>query len=193
MAGIKEGPKPTTEAAKGQSKEITARRAAPAPAHWSNPFEYMRRVAEEMDSLFGDFGFGHRMPTALTRGREMLRREAGLIPAEWSPRVEILEKDGHILVRAELPGMSKEDVKVEITDDALTIHGERKQEKKEEREGYYYNERSFGSFYRRLPLPEGVDTSKAAANFRNGVLEVTMPVPTVPKPQTRQIDVREEK
>ena len=75
------------------------------------------------------------------------------------------------------PGLSKDDIKVEITEDMLSIQGERKQEKKEEREGYFYNECSYGSFYRAVPLPEGVDASKATAEFRNGVLEIAMPAP----------------
>ena len=143
----------------------------------------MRRFAEEMDHLFEDFGFGSgsRLPSALTRGRELLRREAGLIPAEWSPRVDIQERDGQLVVRADLPGLSKDDIKVEIKEDMLSIQGERKQEKKEEREGYFYNECSYGSFYRAVPLPEGVDASKATAEFHNGVLEIAMPAPARPR------------
>ena len=87
----------------------------------------------------------------------------------------MLEREGQVVVRADLPGMSKDDIKVEVSDGLLTIQGERKNEKKEEREGYCYSECSFGTFYRAIPLPEGAEASKATADFRNGVLEVTVP------------------
>lgn len=196
MAEVKEAPKTTTEGAKEQTTDIARSTPPAAPvALPGSPFEFMRRFAEEMDHLFEDFGlgFGWRLPRALTRGRELLRREVGLIPAAWSPRVDILQKDGNLLVRADLPGLTKEDIKVEVTDDTLTIQGERKQEKKEEREGYSYSECSYGSFYRAIPLPEGVDASKATAEFRNGVLEVTVPAPSRPEPKARRLEVREGK
>jgi len=135
MSAVKEAPKTTNGPA--QQKEI-APRGTDLPARWyGTPFAMMRRLAEEMDHAFEDFGFQSRwhLPSLFTRGRELLRRETGMIPAEWSPRVEVLEKEGQFVVRAELPGMSKDDVKVEVTDGLLTIAGERKQEKKEEREG----------------------------------------------------------
>jgi HSP20 family protein len=148
-----------------------------------------------MDRLFEDFGagVGLHLPRALTRGREFLRRETGLVPAEWSPRVDILEKNGNLLIRADLPGLSKDDVKVEVTDDAVTIQGERRHERKEEREGYHYSECSYGRFHRAIPLPEGANASKATAEFRNGVLEVTIPMPQRPEPKTRRLEIHESK
>ena len=138
---------------------------------------YMCRLAEEMDHLFENFGIntGWRMPSLLTRGHELFRREAGFAPGLWSPRIDVLERDGQFIVKADLPGLSKEDVKVEVEDDMLTLHGERKQCTKEEREGYSYNECNYGSFYRTVPLPAGADASKATAQFQNGVLEIVMP------------------
>ena len=123
------------------------------------PFAFMRRFASEMDRLFEDFGLGTRMhiPRFISRGHELLRREAGLVPAEWSPRINVLQREGKFVVRADLPGLSKDDVKVEVSDDLITIQGERKHEKKEEREGYCYSECSFGSFYRAIPMPEGAE------------------------------------
>src|SRR4029078_12533886 len=150
MAEVKEMPR-KAEVAKGPEAE--APRAEPLMP-WTEPtLAFMRRFSEEMDRLFEDFGLGRRLYTALGRGRELLRREAGLIPAEWSPRIEILERDGRYLIRADLPGMTQADVRVEATDEMLTIQGERKQEKEEKREGYYYGERAYGSFYRAIPLP----------------------------------------
>ena len=97
------------------------------------------------------------------------------------------------MIRADLPGLSKEDVKVEIADGVITIEGERKQEKKEEREGYFYSECGYGSFYRAIPIPEGAEASQATAEFRQGVLEVTVPVPSRPESKARRLEVLEVK
>ena len=155
--------------------------ATAPPASDGSPFALLRRFAREIDHVFEDFGVGSRLhiPRFLCAGHEVLHREAGLIPADWSPQVDVLEREGQLVIRADLPGLCKEDVKVEVTDDMLTIQGERKQEKKEERDGYCYNECSYGSFYRSIPLPEAPDGSKATADFRKGVLEVTIPAPAV--------------
>jgi HSP20 family protein len=197
MAEVKEAPKPKTEAAKaqGQATEVERRPTTTLVPGAENPFAFMHRFAEEMERLFEDFWLGHglRMPILVSRSRELLKRERGIVPAEWSPRIDVLEKDGQFTVRADLPGLSKDDVKVEVTEDLLTIQGERRQEKKEEREGYSYNECSYGSFYRSTPLPEGADASKATAEFRNGVLEVTIPAPTQPAKQVRRLEVQEKK
>lgn len=206
MAEVKEAPRPKADVPQGQAKETTslaerdarraarlARRASSLALRAGSPFAFIRRFAEEMDRLFEDFGIEHglHMPPFLTRGHELLRREAGLVEAEWSPHIDVKEQDGRLLVRADLPGLSKDDIQVEVTDDTLTIQGERKEEKKEEREGYSYSECSYGRFYRALPLPEGVDTTKVTAEFRNGVLEVGIPLPPHPEPQARRVEVRE--
>jgi HSP20 family protein len=136
-----------------------------------NPFELMRRFSDDMDRMFNG-GF----PTA--------EAEA------WAPAVEVKEEGGKFLVSAELPGVKKEDVKVQVTDDALILEGERKAEKEEKRKGYYRSERSYGRFYRSIPLPEGANLDKASAEFTNGVLEVAIPIPES-KRQTREIPVQE--
>jgi HSP20 family protein len=143
-----------------------SRRENLVPAVWASPFSFMRRFGEDMDSLFEEFGFGRGlMPQGLAQ------------MADWSPQVEITERDGQLIVRADLPGLSKDDVQVELRDDAILIRGQRKQEHEEKREGYYRSERSYGSFYRQIPLPKGVKTENATATFRDGVLEITMPAP----------------
>jgi len=193
MAEIKEAPRPKTENGYGQNKNITPR-TTPAPTRSiGSPFGYMRRFAEEMDNLFENFAFqtGLRMPSFLTRSHELLRREAGFIPGEWSPQIAVSEGDGQIVVHADLPGLSKEEVTVDITDNLLTIQGERKEQKKEERGGCTYNECRYGSFYRAVPLPAGADSSKATAQFRNGVLEVTVPAPVQSGKQPRRLEVRD--
>jgi len=123
-------------------------------------------------------------------GRELLRREAGIVPVEWLPQIEVLEREGQFVVRADLPGLVKDDVKVEVTDDLLTIQGDRKQEKKEEREGYCYSECSYGSFFRSISLPAGAEASKATAEFRDGVLEVAMPAPAQSGKKVRRPEIR---
>ncbi len=181
------GPEPR----KGEGKEMQRR-----PFSFLEPWEglgmfpSMHRFAEEMDRLFEDFGVfrPRRLPSVLNRvfGREP---ESGSTAA-WAPRVEMMEREGQLVIHAELPGLSKEDVKVEVTDDVVTIQGERKEEKKEEKKGYYYNECRYGSFFRSIPLPEGADPSKATAEFRNGVLEVVMPGPKQSEKKGRQIEVK---
>jgi HSP20 family protein len=130
-----------------------------------SPFELMRRFSEEMDRAFEGFG--------LSRGRLFGGGETGI----WSPAVEVFERDNNLVVRAELPGLSKENVKVEMTDEGLIIQGERKRESEEKGEGWYRSERSYGQFYRLIPLPEGANAEQAKAWFENGVLEVSTPIP----------------
>jgi HSP20 family protein len=168
---------------------------ATRPSHGASPFAFMRRFLEDMDRLFEDFGVAHgrATPRLVSRGRELMRREAGLIPADWSPRVDVLEREGSLVVRADLPGLSKDDIKVEIEDDLLTIEGVRKEEKQEGREGRYYGECSYGRFYRAIPLLEGADAEKATAEFRDGVLEVSIPAPRRTEPQSRRVEVQEKK
>jgi HSP20 family protein len=199
MPALKDSPEVTqkpqaTNGPKGQAPEA---RGTPAPpAHLiGNPVAAMQRFAEEMDRFFGEFGMGlnTRLPSLLGRGHELFKREMGWIPAQWSPRIEVLERKDHLVIRAELPGLAIGDIKVEVADDMLTIQGERKQEKKEEKEGHFYNERSYGSFYRAIPLPEGVDAGKATAEFKNGVLEVVMPAPPPAKPQAKRVEITEKK
>jgi HSP20 family protein len=127
----------------------------------SNPFSLMRRMTEEMDRVIQEFG--------LERGEG---NRTG-----WSPAIEVGEHDGKYSVRAELPGLSPNDVKVEVTDDALVIQGERKVEQEQEEGGTRRTERQYGLFYRSIPLPEGADVEHASAKFENGLLEVTVPVP----------------
>jgi HSP20 family protein len=108
----------------------------------------------------------------------------------WIPAVEVKEANGNLTVTAELPGIKNEDVKVEVTDQALTIQGERKQERKEEKEGVYRSERSYGHFYRSILLPEGAKVDQIKAEMKNGILEVKVPLAET-KQKSRQIPVTE--
>jgi HSP20 family protein len=192
--GERQGGQPSTQAVQrtgerggGRETGIT-RREQYAPARPGSPFAFMRRFSEEMDRLFEDFGFGRGFPAPppdLGLGRF---GEAG--GSLWSPQVEVFERGGQLIVRADLPGMTKDDVNIEVADDALVIRGERREEREENEEGYYHTERSYGSFYRSIPLPAGVDAENANATFRDGVLEITLEAPQR-QSRSRRLEIRE--
>jgi HSP20 family protein len=133
-----------------------------------------------MEQLFDEFGFRRLAP----RGFDQV--------AAWMPQVEVLQRDKEFVIRAELPGINKDNVKVELRDDSIVLSGERQEERKEEREGVLRTERSYGSFYREIPLPSDVDTSKATATFRDGVLEITMPS-SEGEGRRRQLEIKDAK
>jgi HSP20 family protein len=116
----------------------------------------------------------------MAQGKELKRTGAegkNIAPLSFfgrSPRFEVLEKDGNLVVRGELPGLEKKDVKVNVADGALTIEGEQRTEREENRDGWFTSERSYSSFSRRFPLPKDVDASKCDTRFEDGVLEVTL-------------------
>ncbi len=141
----------------------------------ASPLSMMRRMFDDFDRIWGGFG---------TEGGERGMQA-------WSPAIEISEQNGALVVCAELPGLSKSDVHVEATDDALIIEGERKREEQSEEGGIRRSERSYGRFYRTIPLPEGVRAEEAKAKFNDGVLEVRMPI-SKPEPQRRQIPLEGE-
>ncbi len=140
---------------------------------WS-PFEMM----EEMGRRFEDV-FGREFPTVWRR-----------LPAEeraWAPAIEVMEKDDKFLVRAELPGMKKEDIDVSVTGDTLTIKGERKAESEVKEENYYRSERVYGNFFRSISLPTSVDTKKIEASYKDGILEIGLP--KAPEVQPKKIEI----
>ena len=112
-------------------------------------------------------------------------------PAEWSPEIEVFERDNQLVTKIDLPGMKKEEVKVEVTDGHLVISGERKSENEERRENVYRSERSYGSFYRAVPLPDGVKLEDVKASFAAGVLEVTVPLVAKAEPKPRQVEIHD--
>jgi HSP20 family protein len=141
------------------------------------PFPFMRRFAEDMDRLFEDWGLGRFGMTTSFKFRPFLREFEDFENVNFVPQIERFVKDGNFIVRADLPGVKKEDLKIEIDENNLLITGERKQEKEEKGEGYFHSERNYGSFYRSIPLPEGAETEKVKATFNDGVLEVTLKAP----------------
>jgi HSP20 family protein len=143
----------------------------------------MRRFVDEPDPFFAGFALKRRLFPTLARIP---------IPAPWTPNIEVLYANEAIVVRAELPGLTKEEVKVEIVNGALTIEGERKYEKEMTKKGHFTTERAYGTFYRRILLPEETKIAEAKAIFKNGVLEVTIPAPMVEKELGRRLDVKVE-
>jgi HSP20 family protein len=111
----------------------------------------------------------------------------------WMPAMDLLESGDHFVLRADLPGLSEEDVKIELEDSTLTISGERKSEHESDREGYHRVERAFGAFQRSLTLPKGVDPEAVTARFDRGVLEVRIPKPEQRKPRRIEIGGSEPK
>jgi HSP20 family protein len=105
----------------------------------------------------------------------------------WAPAIDLLEREDSLVLKADLPGLTEDDVQIEVRDNVLTIAGERKAEHGDKQNGYYRVERSFGRFSRSLQLPDGVEADRIAASFDNGVLEVTIPKPEQRKPRRIEI------
>ena len=124
-----------------------------------SPFAMMREFTDEMDRMFRVNGGETGAPTA------------------WIPAMDVQQCGGNLVVSAELPGLQKEDVKVEVADGSLSIEGERKREHKEDHEGYHRWERSYGHFYRSIALPDGAKTDQVKAELKDGLLKVSVPVP----------------
>jgi HSP20 family protein len=120
-----------------------------------------RRLGREIDFLFDRFGL----------------ERALFEPAQtvWTPDVEMFRRDNAVVIRADVPGMKKDDFTVDIVDGQVFLRGERKQEKEEKNDNYYRAERTYGAFVRALPLPEGVQVDEAKAALHDGVLEITLP------------------
>lgn len=144
------------------------------------PFGMMRRLSDEMDRMFQGFPRPRLFAPTLWRQTEA---------AQWAPDVEVFTRNGVLVVRVDLPGLSEKDVHVEVADDVLTLTGERKLEKETKEEDFYTCERSYGSFMRQIALPEGAKGDDAKASFKNGVLEVTLPVPKAEKKHARKLEI----
>jgi HSP20 family protein len=154
----------------------------------SSPFSFMRRFSEEMDRLFEDFGFGRGwMSPSMGEMSPSGFRELG--HAAWTPQVEVFRRGDELVIRCDLPGMRKEDVRVDVQQDQLVLQGERTWQNENDREGVLRSERHYGSFYRVVPLPEGVRAEDARASYKDGVLEISLPAPEErPRGHRVQID-----
>lgn len=153
------------------------KRSVPVKRDDENPFSMLRR---ELDSLFDNF----------FRGFDMEPFESRF--GTFSPRVDITENDKEIRVSAELPGLDEKDIDISLNKDALTIRGEKKEEKEHKGKDYYRMERSYGSFSRTIPLPIEIETDKAEAMFKKGVLSITLPKTAKAITETKKIAVKVE-
>jgi HSP20 family protein len=159
-----------------QSSESGGNNNLPAPAHdrgltqWS-PFDLFNQMKSEMDRVFGEF-------------RPFARS------GQWSPALDVYNESGSTVIKAELPGVNKEDIDLSIDQGELVIRGERKSEERTEETNYVRMERSYGSFYRRLPLPKGVTEDDISATQADGVFEVRIRQPESERETTRRIPIK---
>lgn len=169
---------------KEMTRPKTAETASAPPAKASyrlNPFDLLQNEVDRVFDRFNGFSrlpriFGEPFPTTFPEGG-------------FSPDMEVVETDNAIEVSTELPGMDEKDVEINVTDDTLTIRGEKKFEKDEKKKNYRLIERCYGSFERAVALPAGVDASKVKARMSKGVLKVEIPKPAAAKAQQVKIAV----
>jgi HSP20 family protein len=150
----------------------------------TDPFSLLRQMTSSLEHAFDDWP-GFRFSSF---GGLPMMKSAG-----WSPKIDMFEREHRLVTRIDLPGMKKEDVSVEVTDGHLVVSGERKRETEETRDSVYRKEREYGSFYRALPLPEGIRLEDVIATFANGVLEVSVPLPAPAEANVRKVQIEEPK
>ena len=148
-----------------------------------DPFALLRQMTSELERTFEDWP-SFRWPSF---------GQLATAESAWSPKIDVFERDNRVVTRVDLPGMKKEDVSVEVTDGHLALSGERKHEKEEKKDNVYRSEREYGSFYRVVPLPEGVKLEDVKATFADGVLEVSVPLPAKPEATVRKVHIEEPK
>jgi HSP20 family protein len=150
----------------------------PVSSRGLDPFSQFRRLSDQMERWFENVA-------GLRRG------DRSSATGIWSPEIETFMRDDKFIIRADLPGLSKDEVNVEVTDDSVIISGERQHAQEEEREGYYRSERVYGRFYREIPLPEGALPETAQADSRDGVVEITVTAPPREVTKPRRIPIGE--
>jgi HSP20 family protein len=148
------------------------------------PFAWMRQMQDQLDRAFSGLWSGGTpsswMPEDPVFGQ-----------SDWAPAIDVFQRGNDLVVRADMPGLSKDDITLEIADDQLTIRGERRYDHEEERDGVFRSERSYGSFCRVVPLPQGAIADSAKATFNNGVLEIVVQAPSFDVRRGRRIEIKE--
>lgn len=184
---VKVTKKTPSKAAPAKAK---AAKSVPTPAPTRDPVVGLRREIDRLfDEFASDFGFGRGRSLfdwSPFRHVESPRLAGGLI----APRVDVSESDKQIKITAELPGMSEKDVELILTDDVLTLKGEKTEEKEEKDKDYHLSERTYGSFRRSFRIPENVNAEKVAAAFKNGVLTVTLPKTKRAPKREKKVNIR---
>ncbi|HKU43535.1 MAG TPA: Hsp20/alpha crystallin family protein [Polyangiales bacterium] len=142
-----------------------------------DPFRELEDVSDRLNRVFG------RWPLAREKDKD------AMIAFDWAPAVDISENNEEFILKAELPGVNKDDVKVAVEDGVVRIEGERKQEKEEKDKKFHRIERSYGSFMRTFGLPGNIDEAKIQAQFKEGVLTVRLPKSSAAKPKAIEVKV----
>jgi HSP20 family protein len=158
-----------------------------------NPWDSLVSLRDEIDRMFDEIWSGG-MLSPFRRRRHGLTEPFRGTPLAWGagmPVVDVIDKETEVQVRAELPGMDEKDIDVRLSDDTLTIRGEKKEEREEREEGnYYVSERRYGSFQRSFRIPEGIDRDKVDASFQKGVLTITLPKTPEAQQKAKKIEVK---
>jgi len=143
-----------------------------------NPLAVIQR---DMNQLFDNFFRGMGAGPLSATGEGLSR---------FVPSLDVRENDKELTIKAELPGMDEKDVEILLTENSLTLKGEKKEEKEDKGKNYYHMERSYGSFQRVIPLPDGLDANKAEARFKKGVLSITLPKLEAAKTKAKKISIK---
>lgn len=147
-----------------------------------DPWDEFRRFEEMMNRMFEEFW---RIPMR----RRLLPSGRAVMPTEYrEPFIDVIEMDKEIIATAEMPGLEKEDIKINLTEDRLEISAETKREEEREEKGYVYRERRGGAYYRAISLPSTIDPDSSKASYQNGVLEIKMPKTKVKKKKPIEIE-----
>jgi HSP20 family protein len=147
------------------------------------PFGFFEELEDEMQRFF-------RWPLAFSPAFFPTLQRSPTKAGAWAPLIDVFDKDNAIVLKAELPGLKKEDIKVEVIGEELIVSGETKAETEVKEQDYYRKERTFGSFYRRMQLPAGTKADQIHATLADGVLEVQIPKPAAAKPEPTKIEVQ---
>jgi HSP20 family protein len=173
--------RPTTQQSQpGPSREEDRERQL--QRSFLSPFGLLQRFfIDDIAELFDGRGIGG--------GSRTQPRDAGMARPAWGPKIDVVQRGNELIVRADLPGTTPDDVVVEISEDMITISGERHQEHEEDRGSVHTVERTYGAFFREIPLPEGAIVDQAKATFKDGVLEITVPAPPEQVSRGRRIEI----
>ena len=187
------------EREEAQRREQTQGHQRPHEAHRqregqsSSPFSLMHQGIDELDRWFQRLTGGRESASSSWASPSWMSPTSWMHAAErmgdWSPAIETFQRGNEFVIRADVPGMMRTDLHIEAGDDSITISGERKQEQREERDGAFWSERTYGSFSRTVPLPPGAISESAKATFTNGVLEIVLQAPSPQARRGRKIDI----
>ena len=171
-------------------QSVPTRRSSPSSQmnRWDTsgfgPFAWMRQMQDQLDRAFSSIWSGSGTTSSWSPDNVFG-------PSDWAPAIDMFQRGNDLVIRADVPGLSKDDITVDIADDQVTIRGERRYDHEEERDGVLRSERSYGSFCRVVPLPQGAIADSAKATFNNGVLEVVVQAPSFDVRRGRRVEIKE--